>query len=136
MIFLIGAGLAVATAIFAAATGFDRSRAFYPVILIVIATYYPLFAAMAGEPDALLKETPLVAMFVLAAVAGFRGSLWIAVVALAAHGGLDALHPHIVRNPGVPAWWPSFCLAYDLAAAGGLALLLRRRPPPSFAQET
>lgn len=129
MTLYIGAGLALATAVFAAVTGFDRSRAFYPLVLIVIATYYPLFAALAGAPDAMVRELPLVAAFVLAGVLSFRGSLWIAVLALAAHGGMDAVHPHLIRNPGVPPWWPEFCLAYDLAAAIGLALTLRFRPP-------
>jgi len=43
---------------------------------------------------------------------------------LAAHGIFDLVHPHLYANPGVPAWWPWFCLAYDLAAAAYLAWLL------------
>ena len=30
------------------ARGFDRDRAFYPTVMIVIASYYVLFAAMSG----------------------------------------------------------------------------------------
>jgi len=33
---------------------------------------------------------------------------------------LDAFHDRITTNPGVPAWWPAFCLAYDGVAAGYL----------------
>ncbi len=46
--------------------------------------------------------------------------------------GLDrdrAFYPTVDRlivNPGVPAWWPAFCLAYDGVAATYLAFLLLR----------
>ncbi len=65
-------------------------------------------------------------LFVTAAVAGFKGSPWIIVGALAGHGVLDAVHGDIVTNSGVPAWWPAWCLAYDLGAAGALAWLVMR----------
>ena len=32
----------------------------------------------------------------------------------------------MIENAGVPAWWPAWCLAYDVGAAAGLAWLLRR----------
>jgi hypothetical protein len=32
-----------------------------------------------------------------------------------------------VANPGVPLWWPSFCMAYDVTAAGILAWLLLKK---------
>jgi hypothetical protein len=38
----------------------------------------------------------------------------------------DALHGFVVTNPGVPEWWPAFCLSFDVAAAGILAWLLTR----------
>ena len=68
------------------------------------------------------------APFAIAGVVGFRASAWIVVGALAGHGVLDAVHGHgyIVNNAGVPAWWPAFCLAYDLGAAGALAWFLMR----------
>jgi hypothetical protein len=46
---------------------------------------------------------------------------------LAAHGVQDLFHARLVANPGVPAWWPAFCLTYDLAAAGYLAWCLTRK---------
>ena len=66
------------------------------------------------------------ALFAIAAVVGFRASAWIVVGALAGHGVLDAVQGYIVNNAGVPAWWPAFCLAYDLGAAGALAWFLMR----------
>lgn len=96
---------------------------------MVIASYYVLFAVMGGSTRALLVES-LVMVFLCAAIVGFKVNLWIIVAALAAHGVLDFFHGHLVVNPGVPAWWPEFCLAYDLAAAGCLAWLARSRGEP------
>jgi hypothetical protein len=33
----------------------------------------------------------------------------------------------MITNPGVPEWWPMFCLSYDAAAGAFLAYLLLRR---------
>lgn len=124
MTLLIGAGLGLAVGALGALVGFDRGRSYYAVILIVIATYYGLFAIMAGAPGALVPEALVLGGFLLAAVIGFRANLWLVVVGLLAHGGLDLIHGHIIDNPGVPAWWPGFCLACDVALAACLALRL------------
>ena len=120
---LVGIGLALAAAIFARLVGFDRERAFYPVVLVVVASYYDLFAVMAGGA-ALIPETIGFVLFAAAAAIGFRTSLWVVVAALAGHGVFDLLHHALVENPGVPAWWPIWCLAYDVAAAACLIALL------------
>ena len=125
MAILIGLVLAIAVGLFATWVGLDRDRAFYPVVTIVVASYYVLFSVMAQSPDALLLELVVCAGFALAAVAGFKKSLWIVVAALAAHGLQDFVHVSLVRNPGVPIWWPGFCGAYDVAAALYLAWLIR-----------
>src|SRR5205823_12350483 len=106
--------------------GFDRDRAFYPTVLVVIASYYVLFAVMGGSSHALMVESIIMSVFLVIAFVGFKFNLWLIVVALAGHGLFDFIHPHMVANPGVPAWWPAFCLAYDLVAAGCLAWLLKR----------
>jgi len=72
-------------------------------------------------------------LFAVAAVGGFRASAWIVVAALAGHGAMDAVHGHIVANAGVPAWWPAWCLAYDVGAAGALAWILMN--PSEHAEE-
>jgi hypothetical protein len=109
---------------FATIVGLDRDRAFYPTVLIVIAAYYILFAVMAGVPATVTIEAAIFAAFACAAVIGFRIKLWLVVAALAGHGVFDMFHGHALANPGVPVWWPEFCMAYDVAAAGYLALLL------------
>jgi hypothetical protein len=122
---LIGAVLALSVGLFATGVGLDRDRAFYPVVTIVIATYYVLFAVMGASTHALVLESLVCLLFLAGAVAGFRGSLWLVVVALAGHGILDLTHAAVIANPGVPTWWPEFCLTYDVSAAAYLAWLLR-----------
>jgi hypothetical protein len=123
---VVGIVLSLGVAVFARWVGFDRDRAFYPTVLIVIASYYVLFAAMIGSVETVLLESVVMTLFVIAAVAGFKGSSWLIVAGLAAHGAQDAVHGHIIANAGVPAWWPAWCLAYDVGAAGALAWLLTR----------
>ena len=124
MALLIGVFLAFAVGLLATATRLDRDRAFYPTVMIVIASYYALFAAMGASTQALVLESLVGAVFLVVAVAGFRSSLWVVALALAAHGIFDLAHGRIISNPGVPSWWPAFCLSYDITAAAYLAWLL------------
>jgi hypothetical protein len=119
-----GAVLALVVGLFATAIGLDRDRAFYPVVTTVVATYYVLFAVMASSTHALALESLVCTAFLVVAAAGFKRSLWIVVVALAGHGILDLVHAAVISNPGVPSWWPGFCLTYDVSAAAYLAWLL------------
>ena len=83
--------------------GFERDRAFYPVMMIVIASYYALFAVLGGDERALGVEIAISIVFVCLAVIGFRTNLWIVAAALLGHAGLDLVHGHVVTNAGVPA---------------------------------
>ena len=127
MALVIGALLAFAVGLFANGLGLDRDRAFYPVVTIVIASYYALFAVMGDSTHALVLESLAGAVFLAVAASGFRSSLWLVVVALAAHGIFDLGHGALISNPGVPRWWPEFCLTYDVTAAAYLAWLLKSR---------
>jgi hypothetical protein len=131
---LVGTLLALAVGIFARRVGLDRDRAFYPTVAIVVASYYVLFAAMGASTHVLALEVLVGVGFIALAVVGFRSSLWLVVIALAAHGAFDLVHGKAIDNPGVPTWWPAFCLTYDVAAAAFLAWLLasgRIRAAPS-----
>lgn len=125
MAWMVGVLLAAVVGFFARVVGLDRDRAFYPTVTIVIGMLYALFAVMGGSTQALLIESLVGAVFVAAAVVGFRSSLWIVVAALAGHGLFDLVHGGFVANPGVPAFWPAFCGSYDLVAAAFLAWLLK-----------
>ena len=94
--------------------------------MIVIASFYALFAVMGGSIQVLVIESIVSVVFLGASIAGFKRSLWLVVAALAAHGVFDLVHGQVIENPGVPPWWPNFCLAYDVVAAAYLACLLSR----------
>ncbi len=126
MALLVGASLAFAVGLFATASGLDRDRAFYPTVAIVIASYYSLFAVMGASTRALVLESLVGGAFLAVAILGFRSSLWFVVIALGAHGVFDLAHGTVISNPGVPRWWPEFCLTYDVTAAACLAWLLTR----------
>src|SRR5438067_2552441 len=135
MEYAVGVLLALAISLLPTFVRFDRDRAFYPTLMIVIASYYDLFAIMGGSARALLLESIVMAAFVSVAIIGFRFNLWLVAAALLAHGIFDFIHARIISNPGAPAWWPGFCLGYDVAAAGYLAWILRRKSRGRLAEE-
>ena len=124
MEYAIGIAAAMAVGIFATVIGFDKERSFYPVVLIVIGILYLLFAAMASSTDSLVAEAIPALVFVAMAALGFRKTPWFVVAGLALHGIFDFFHHALIANPGVPAWWPGWCLAYDVVAAAYLAALI------------
>ena len=127
MEYLIGVGLAVLVCAFATVVGFDRDRVFYPTLAIVVATYYILFAVVGNSMPALVWECVVAGFFFVLAVAGFKKNLWLIAAALAGHGVFDSFHHRVIHNPGVPLWWPGFCLSFDVLAGAYLVMLLVRR---------
>lgn len=126
MAYLVGGLLALAVGGLGTLSGLDRDRAFYPTVMMVIAAYYVLFAVMGGSTQAIVIEAAVATVFLAVSLVGFKYSLRLVVGALASHGILDLFHGQMIANPGVPVWWPAFCLTYDVVAAGYLAFLLRR----------
>jgi hypothetical protein len=114
----------------AALIKFDR-RTFYATLVIVVASYYVLFAVIGGSTPALMVESLVMTGFLVLAGVGFRRSQWVLVVALCAHGLFDLGHGRIITNPGVPAFWPAFCATYDVVVSGALAwIIIRARRMP------
>jgi len=136
MEYLIGLILSLAVAGFAAVIGFDRERAFYPTVLIVIASYYVLFAAIGASRRTLIIEIVIAGAFLLVAVLGFRRNCWLVVAALVGHGIFDFVHHFFIDNPGVPHWWPGFCLAFDALLGAFLAVRLIRHPERASFEES
>jgi hypothetical protein len=118
--YVVGIVLAVLTFVTLGFARLDRDGAAYPVVLIVVATYYILFAAIGGSRSALIAESLGAVVFVIIALVGFRSSAWIIIAGLAAHGLFDLIHASVITDPGVPVWWPAFCSSFDV----GLAILL------------
>ena len=132
MEYLIGVLLALAVAGLATVIGLDCGRSFYPTVLMVIATYYVLFAVMGASGHVLGMEIAVATGFSSLAILGFKKNLWLVAAALAGHGVFDFLHDLVIEDPGVPHWWPGFCLAFDLILGAWLALrLMTRSFPPS-----
>jgi hypothetical protein len=128
MEYLIGLILAAVVASLGTVIGFDRERGFYPIVLIVIASYYVLFAAMGASSRTLIIESTVASGFVLVAALSFKRNIWLVVAALTGHGVFDLVHHFFINNPGVPHWWPGFCLAFDGVLGGFLAVHLIRHP--------
>lgn len=127
MEYLVGITLALFFCVAAAGLCMDRERAFYPAVLIAVASYYLAFAVVDGRHEVMLSEIAIAAVFIAAAVAGFKRSPWIAVVALGGHGVMDAFHHHLVHNAGVPQVWPGFCMTFDVTAAAFVAWVMLAR---------
>ena len=127
MEYSVGVALALVVLLFTNVVGFDRERSFYPTVLIVIASYYDLFAVMGGSTRALLSELIGTAMFLALAALGFKRNLWLVVIGLVGHGLFDLVHSGLIANAGVPRWWPMFCATFDITAGGYMAWRLRQR---------
>ena len=128
MEYLVGAILAAVVWGFGAVSGLDRDRAFYPTVLTTFGTYYILFAVMGKSTPALISESLVAAAFALLAVVGFKKNLWLVAAGLIGHGVFDSVHHLFIHNPGLPAYWPGFCMTIDVLLGALLALLLARRP--------
>jgi hypothetical protein len=127
MEYIVGITLALFFCAAAAGLGMDRERVFYPAVLIAVASYYLAFAVVDGRNEVMLFELAIASVFIASAVAGFKCNPWIAVVALAGHGVMDAFHHHLVHNAGVPQVWPGFCMAFDVVAAAFVAVVMLAR---------
>jgi hypothetical protein len=127
MEYIVGITLALFFCAAAAALGMDRERVFYPAVVMAVASYYLAFAVADGGNGVMLSEGMIAAVFLAGAVAGFKLSPWIAVVALGGHGVMDGFHHHLVHNTGVPQAWPGFCMSFDVTAAAVVAWLMRVR---------
>ena len=112
--FIIGVGLALVLAVFGRLTGYEKDRSFFSTLLIVIASYYLLFAVLDGSVSTILIEITVAAFFYLLAVwGGFRFPL-IVGAGIALHGLFDFMYGYFYVNNGVPVWWPAFCAGIDI----------------------
>lgn len=130
MEYTVGIVLGIGIGIFSTVVGMDRDRALYPVALIVIASYYCLYAVLGGSNTALVNESILAAVFVVIAAVGFRTNLWIVAAGIVGHGIMDIFHHSFIENPGLPTWWPMFCMSIDIVLGAYLALMLWRKAIP------
>jgi hypothetical protein len=89
---------------FAATSGFDRDRAFYPTVLIVIASYYSLFAVMGASRYSTLEiEIAVGLVFSVFAVLGFKKSMWLAAAGIANRTAAGERNDHTHGCRATPA---------------------------------
>jgi hypothetical protein len=127
MEYIVGFTLALLFCSAAMGLGMDRERAFYPAVVMAVASYYLAFAVVDGRGEVMQSEVAIAAIFIAGAVAGFKRNPWIAVVALGGHGVMDSFHHHLANNTGVPQVWPGFCMAFDVTAAAFVAWVMLAR---------
>src|SRR5690349_22577280 len=103
MEYLIGLLLAVIVVVFSALAGLDRERSFYVTTLIVVASYYALFAVMGGSRHTLMIEILAASVFCAFAAFGFKGNLWLVAAALIGHGVFDFVRRGFIETPAYRA---------------------------------
>ncbi len=116
----VGAVMGATTSAVLNAVGPAPPVASHAILLAAIATPYLAFAAADGRLRAVGSEAFVVAGLFVAALAFFDGPAMPVVVALVAHAVWDIAHIRCDITT-VVRWWPPWCAAFDLAAAGGLA---------------
>lgn len=127
---VIGLLLAVGIAALARFTRFDEDRSFYSTILVIIASYYVLFAVLGGSRHALGWELVIAVVFSAVAIIGALVLPALVGIGIIAHGLFDLVHDVLITNSGVPTWWPSFCGSIDVLL--GLWVLLSTRSAPTW----
>jgi hypothetical protein len=124
---VVGVLLAVGTVALAKFTRFDEERSFYSTVLVIIASYYVLFAVLGSSSHALVWELVMAVAFSTAAIIGALFFLTLVGIGILAHGLFDLAHDVIIQNPGVPSWWPSFCGSLDVVLGLWVITLTRSR---------
>ena len=124
---VVGVLIAVGIAALAKFTRFDEDRSFYFTVLVIIASYYVLFAVLGGSDLALVWELVIAAAFSTVAIVGALHAPTLVGIGIIAHGLFDFVHDGIIENPGVPTWWPSFCGSVDVLLGLWVVILTRSR---------
>ena len=124
---VVAALLAVGIAALARFTRFDKDRSFYSTVLVIIASYYVLFAVLDGSAHALAWELVIAVAFSAVAIIGALVVPTLVGIGIIAHGLFDLVHDVFITNSGVPSWWPSFCGSIDVLLGLWVVLLTRSR---------
>lgn len=124
---VVGLLLAVGIATLAKFTRFDEERSFYSTVLIIIASYYVLFAVLGGSGHVLVWELVIAVAFSTVAILGALFLPTLVGTGIIAHGFFDLVHDVFLENSGVRTWWPSFCASIDVLLGLWVIILTRSR---------
>jgi uncharacterized membrane protein HdeD (DUF308 family) len=111
---VVGVLLAAGVAVLGKFTRFDQDRSFYSTVLVIVASFYVLFAVLGGSGQTLVKELVVAVGFSTVAITGALYLPTLVGIGIAAHGVFDLVHDILIENSGVPSWWPSFCGSIDV----------------------
>lgn len=128
---VVGVFLAVGIAALAKFTRFEEDRSFYSTVLVIIASYYVLFAVLSGSGHALAWELVIAVGFSAVAILGALLLPTLVGIGIMAHGLFDLVHDVIIENSGVPIWWPAFCASVDVLLGIWVIILTLNRSRPS-----
>ena len=131
---VVGVLLAVGVAALGKFTRFDEDRSFYSTVLVIIASYYVLFAVLGGSGHALIWELVVAVAFSSAAIIGALYVPTLVGIGITAHGLFDLVHDVLIENSGVPTWWPGFCGSIDVAFGLWVISITRFRIPNAKAR--
>jgi hypothetical protein len=123
----VGILLAIGVAALAKFTRFDEDRSFYSTVLVIIASYYVLFAVLGGTGHAFVWELVIAVAFSTVAITGALFFPWLVGIGIVAHGLFDLVHDALIENPGMPVWWPVFCASIDIVLGLWVIILSRSR---------
>jgi len=105
-------------------SGMLSERSGAAILLGAVASFYPVFAVIEGDPLGAVLHIAIFVLFgALAMRAYHRGMLMIAG-GLIAHGIFD-IAAGLIDTPG-PVWWPAFCAAFDIVAGVAMVRLIQR----------
>ena len=124
---VIGVLLAVGIAALAKFTRFDEDRSFYSTVLVIVASYYVLFAVLDSSAHALVWELVIAVAFSTVAITGALFLPSLVGIGIIAHGLFDLVHDALIENSGVPTWWPSFCASIDVVLGLWVIIVTRSR---------
>lgn len=122
---LIGALCCLVFILVARQAGLKREAIIYAVALVVAASIYGGFAALAGALTWLAIEVGGLVLFSLVSLLGLRTSMWFLVLGWAAHTVWDVFLHKVVNVGFVPEWYPGMCLGFDLVLAGYIGMCVR-----------
>lgn len=129
---VVGVLLGIAIAALAKFTRFDEERSFYSTVLVIIASYYVLFAVLGGSSHALVWELVYAVGFATVAIMGALFFPLLVGAGIVAHGLFDLVHDMLIENAGVPIWWPTFCGSIDVVLGLWVMALTRSRQSGRF----
>ena len=124
---VVGVLLAIGVAALAKFTRFGEDRSFYSTVLVIIASYYVLFAVLGDSHHALVWELVVALAFSTLAILGALFLPTLVGIGIIAHGLFDLVHDAMITNSGVPTWWPRFCATIDVFLGIWVVILTRSR---------